>query len=168
MRGISGMPRASFAPPVYEGRVPAHYTFRRSLAQWTPYLQHTLTFTPKNDLPRLHWEALREAPPRPTSFTTTKNSYGLEDAISEKIGAQGWKVRVFRSQFEPGTNPDYVALLTLGFGMQWATAFSPGTRSDLLDVVLDHDEGDWIVVATRREEQRIQMQRCVYHFNSNE
>lgn len=161
-------PSAASIVPLYQGRVPTHYTLRRALTQWTPYVQRSLTFTPKSDASRLRWEALKEEPAHPAGIVSMKQSSAAEKYISETIGAQGWKVRVLPSHFGTSGAPDCVEALTLDLGLPWVTAFSPAARADLLDVMLDHTDEDWIVVATRQEGQVIYMQRCVYHFHSDE
>jgi hypothetical protein len=156
------------ARPIYHGRLPGHYTFRRALTQWTPYIQRSFTFAPKGATPHLHWEALQENAPPTADFFSEKSDAQAEKYISARIGAQGWKVSVFRSQSGPGNFDHYEQALSVDPGLQWMNAVSPGPRADLLDLLLDYGADDWIVTARRDEGPQIQIERCVYHFHSNE
>jgi len=61
-----------------------------------------------------------------------------------------------------------VTELSVDRRLLWPMTFSPGGRSDLLDLALDHGYSDWVVVAERQVGRTIQVQRCVYHFPSDE
>jgi hypothetical protein len=156
------------ARPIYQGRLPGHYTFRRALTQWTPYIQRSFTFAPKETAPQLHWEALQEDAPPTADFFSEKSDAQAENYISKRIGAAGWTVSVFRSHSNPGNFPRGDQVLAVDPSLLWINAFSPGPRSDLLDLLLDYGPGDWIVSATHDLGSQIQIERCVYHFQSNE
>ncbi|WP_131989598.1 hypothetical protein [Chthoniobacter flavus] len=154
--------------PIYQGRLPGHYTLRRALTQWTPYIQRSFTFAPKGATPHLHWEALQESAPPTADFFSGKSDAQAEKYVSARIGAQGWKVSVFRSRSGPGNFNGYEQVLSVDPNLPWMNALSPGPRADLLDLLLDYGPGDWVVTALRDQGPQIQIERCVYHFHSNE
>jgi hypothetical protein len=192
-------PRAGAAQPgaIYQGLVPAHYTLRRRLSQWTPYLQRSLTFTPNPATAHLRWEALTKLPtygftavPAAVTTTTYADPHAAE-YIAKQIGADGWAVSVFQfgklaSGFRvPGGGDALAMLLSVGpispysprRGIRkdaavtpepWTTAISPSGQPDLLDLLLDHAKADWVVVAERQVGREIQIQRCVYRFDSDD
>jgi hypothetical protein len=165
-RRMSGQ-RVPATLPSYQGRVPGHYTLRFPLTQWTPYVQHTLTFSPDPSLPRLHWEAVDGVAELNAAADPAKT-------IAMKIGAQEWNVYAFgrdhgSSVYPAGLDKDpLVTELSIDRRLLWPMTFSPGGRSDLLDLALDHGFSDWVVVAVRQVGRTIQIQRCVYHNPSDE
>jgi hypothetical protein len=164
----SGRGAGGFRLPVYEGRVPTHYTLRQSLYQWTPYIQRTLAFAPNPTGPSLQWQAIREMP---TSFRDYRGYAYDSDSVpvvSEKIGAQDWTVQVFHFDLPRSERPSLIERLSLNDLSAWAFTRSPSGEPGLADLTLDHEPGDMLVVAQRRLGREIQIQRCVYHFDSHE
>lgn len=164
----SGRGTGSFRPPIYEGRVPTHYSLRQPLLQWTPYIQRTLTFAPNSAGPSLQWQALREIPPSFRAHTLKADDTGSAFLVSEKIGAQGWTVNVFHPDLPRSEHPSLVERLSLNDPSAWAFTRSPSGESGLVDLALDHERNDMLVVAQRRVGKEIRIQRCVYHFDSHE
>ncbi|HSI12101.1 MAG TPA: hypothetical protein VK961_08660 [Chthoniobacter sp.] len=162
-RGTEGL-----KPPVYEGRVPAHYTMRQPLFQWTPFIQRTLTFAPPVASSRLSWEALHELPPRYSANKTQIHDVQSADFVTEKIGAKNWNVYVFQPRLPRSERPSLAERLCMHPNDGWAFTRSPSGDATMSDVFLDHEPDDMIVVAERQVGQEIQIQRCVYHFDSHE
>lgn len=155
-------------PPLYQGRVPTRYTLRQPIFQWTPYIQRTLSFTPATTAPRLSWETLREIPPH---FSTDRiRTYKTDAAkfVAGKIGAQGWDVRVFQPWLSRQDVSSLLERLSVHPVDAWAFTQSPAGGATLSDLFLDYEPGDLLVVAERKVGQEIQIQRCVYHFDSHE
>jgi hypothetical protein len=152
--------------PIYQGRLPAHYVLRQAVYQWTPYLQRTLTFAPPSTTSALRWSDLKEMPPGWAGNTSNKAALAPSGFVARKIGAEGWEVKMYHPRL-----PEQNGLLehiTQASPTSWTFAHSPSGDPGLIDLPLDHDIDDLIVVARRQVGQEIQIQRCVYHFDSHE
>ncbi|MEP6667649.1 MAG: hypothetical protein ABJF10_00765 [Chthoniobacter sp.] len=152
---------------VYQGRVPTHYTLREPLSQWTPYVQRSLSLAPAATGPRLRWEAIKVAPPEFENRQKSNEDLSLAEFVTEKIEAQGWTIHVFKPRFPVPERPSFTERISIS-AQPWVIARSPSGETDLLDLTLDHGGGDMLVVAERHVSQEIQIQRCVYHFSSDE
>lgn len=148
--------------PIYEGRVPSHYTLRQPLAQWTPYLQRTLSFTPDPGATPLHWGAVDiDALLRSQDDTSYQ--------IAMKLGAPGWSIHVFTSRGDHQVGPpgDRAGTtfreLSINKRPGWASSFAPSGRADLLDLTVDSNPEDCVVIAHRQVGREFQVQRCIYH-----
>ncbi len=149
-------------PPVYQGQVPAHYTLRRSVQQWRPAMQRSLTFGPAGETPNLHW-------PEIDAHQLSK-AENLPEYFAQQIGG-GWRVDVFQLQWPVSRQESPFGLppfLHSFFPMRdpvWETAYSPSGNAELTDLPI-HDPtnaGEWLVVAVKVSDNEIRMVRRLYH-----
>jgi hypothetical protein len=115
----------------------------------------------------LQWEAIQSPPPA-FGYPLELGNASPAHFVSAKIGAQGWSVHVFDPRLRTSETPSLQERLSLHARDAWAVARSPSGEVDLLDLLLDHGPEDMLVVAQRQVGQQIQIQRCIYHFHSDE
>jgi hypothetical protein len=158
----------------YEGRLPGHFTLRFPVAQWSPSLERSMTFSPAAHQPSLHWEKVSLQ----TDFATEKDA---PRTVSQKIGAAGWTVHVYVGERWIGDDPPFRGSkprnlaempwhqqLCVEERLPWGTTISPSCSADLTDLLLDHGPDDRVVMAERRVGNEIEVQRCIYRPHSHE
>jgi hypothetical protein len=146
--------------PRYEGQLPARYTLRQALPQWTPYLQRTLSFQSRTKPPDFPWEAIDA---KTMAMASDPARY-----VSERARAEAWTVRVYHS----GTLKNALGKDDAWFKLQflktealgWAASQSPSGQNDLVDLAMmdAEDEDQWLVVAERELGQELHWIRCLY------
>ena len=170
-------PPGEAGAPLYRGRLPGRYTLSCGLGQWTLYFQRSLTFGSAAPAASLHWAAVH--------WENSTEQANLARWVQESIGAQGWKVSVWRagrrmdapsSDVAPRNNyrnrfaqqpSDLAAMLVVKLP-QGSIPISPSGQANLDDLALNNTRWDWVVVAERQVGNEIQIQRCLYHSPDNE
>jgi len=150
--------------PLFQGQVPGHSTLQRTLQQWKPVLQRTMTFGTGQAAPGIQWPEIDTR-----EFDRGRNAQAF---FEREIGGE-WTVSVFhfgangfdRRRYSEVTDvPQAISFFRPSYVTGWAAMVSPTGNADLLDLAV-HDPSDaqeWLVVATKATEHGIHVIRRIY------